>query len=186
MEFLSKAHFVIPIFFIPKTESLKLLNVSGDVSSLEVILSKILFKEIYNSDIEVSLSTSMSKENNNLLLVGEQNFYNDRLFDGISFSEEIIEMLSVPFVNFILASRNEELIKRTEPELLKIIPEVYDSFNSIEKYYSFSEKTLKYIKENISSLVLEFDEQDIEGINQLIRLPYFHGIVKDIFEVKFL
>jgi hypothetical protein len=166
--------------------SLNLLNISGDVSSLEVILSKILFKEMYNSEIEVNLSTSFSRQNNNLLIVGDQNFYNDKLFDGISFSEEIIELLSVPFINFVLASSNEKLIKETEPVLIEKIPAVYDSFNFIEQYYSFSEKMLRYIKQNISSLVLEFGEQDVEGLNQLIRLPYFHGIIKEIIDVKFV
>lgn len=166
--------------------SLNSLNISGDVSSLEAVLGRILFKELYNSDVEINLSTSLKKENNNLLLVGEQNFYEDKLFDGISFSEEIIEMISLPYVNFLLASANEDLIRDSESSLLEIIPEVYNNFDSVQQYYSFSARTMKYIKDNISSLVMEFDMQDVEGILQLTRLPYYYGIIKDIIDVKFV
>jgi hypothetical protein len=172
--------------YFSEDRSLQSLNIAGDVSSLEAILSRILFKELYNSDVEVGLSASIKKEKNNLLLVGEQNFYDDKLFDGISFSEEIIELISLPFVNFVLASSNEKLIKENEPLLLGIIPQVYSNFDSLQQYFSFSEKTIKYIKQNVSSLVLELDLQDIEGLLQLIRMPYFHGIVKDIVDVKFV
>ncbi len=44
----------------------------------------------------------------------------------------------------------------------------------------------EYIRKNISSFIFKFDEQDREGIEQILRLPYFHGIVNDIVEVKFI
>jgi hypothetical protein len=56
----------------------------------------------------------------------------------------------------------------------------------MQQYYSFSVRTMKYIKDNISSLVMELDMQDIEGILQLTRLPYYYGIIKDIIDVKFV
>lgn len=172
--------------YFSEDRSVKFLNIAGDVSSSEVILSKILFKELYNLETEVGLSVSLSKDTNNLILTGNQNFYQDRLFDGISFSEEIIELLSMPYVNFVLASTNESLVKELETVLLKKIPEVYDNFDKLEQYFSFSERTLKYIKQNIASLVLEFDGRDVEAFNQLLQLPYFYGIVKDIIEPNFV
>jgi hypothetical protein len=33
---------------------------------------------------------------------------------------------------------------------------------------------------------LDFAQNDIEGINQLLRLPYYHRIIDDIVEVKFV
>lgn len=172
--------------YFAEDRSLNSLNIAGDVSSLEAILSRILFKELYNSDVEIGLSASLKKDKNNLLLVGEQNFYEDKLFDGISFSEEIIELISLPFVNFLLASSNANLIKEHEPILLEIVPDLYDGFESIHKYYSFSGKTIKHIKDNISSLVLELDMQDVESILQLTRLPYYYGIMKDIVDINFV
>ncbi len=171
--------------YFAKNKSLQTLNVAGDVSTSEVILSKLLFKELYNADIEVALSASFNRDTSNLVLAGKQNFYEDRLFDGISFSEEMIELLSLPYVNFVLASADEERVKELEPLLLERIPDVYENFDRSEQYFSFSEETVKYIKHNISSLVLEFGEQDIEAFTQLIMLPYFHGMTKEIIEPKF-
>ncbi len=171
--------------YFASDRSLQTLNVSGDVSSSEVVLSRILFKELYNADIEVALSSSLNRDTSNLILSGKQNFYEDRLFEGISFSEEMIELLSLPYVNFVLASADENLVKELEQVFLEKIPDVYESFDKLEEYFSFSDETLKYIKQNIASLVLEFDEQDIEALNQLIMLPYFHGMTKEIIEAKF-
>ncbi len=165
--------------------TLQSLNVAGDVSSSEVILSRLLFRELYNADIEVALSSSLNRENNNLVLTGKQNFYEDRLFEGISFSEEMIELLSLPYVNFVLASADKGLVKEAEPVLLEKIPDVYEHIDNLENYFSFSEKMVNHIKQNISSLVLEFDAQDIEAFTQLIMLPYMHGIIKEIIEPKF-
>ena len=165
--------------------SMNSLNVAGDVSSSEVILSRLLFKELYNSDVEIALTSSLDRDTSNLVIAGKQNFYEDRIFDAISFSEEMIELLSLPYVNFVLASSDERLVNELEPVLLEKIPDVYENFDKLEKYFSFSEKTLKYIRQNISSLVLEFDEQDIEAFTQLIMLPYFHGMIKEIIEPKY-
>lgn len=171
--------------YFSKNRSVKSLNIAGDVSSSEVILSRILFKEIYNLEVEAALSASLARENNNLIIAGNQNFYDDRLFDGISFSEEMIELLSLPYINYVLASQDNELIKELEPVLVEKIPDVYDTFDKLEQYFSFSEKTFGYVKQNVSSLVLELDDQDMEALNQLILLPYFHGVIKEIIEPKF-
>ena len=172
--------------YFSKDRSVKSLNITGDISSSEVILGRILFKEMYNTEVEVGLSASLNKETSNLIVAGKQNFYEDRLFDGISFSEEVVELLSLPYVNFLLASTDEKLLRELEPVLLENIPKVYDNLDKPAEYFSFSEKTVKYIKQNISSLVLEFDEQDLEAINQILMLPYFHGIIKEIIEPKFV
>ena len=171
--------------YFSENRSVKSLNIAGDVSSSEVILSRILFKELYNLEVEVGLSSSLKRESNNLIIAGQKNFYDDRLFGGISFSEEMIEMLSLPYINFVLASHDNESIKNLEPRLLEKIPYVYDTFNKLGQYFSFSDKTLTYIRQNVSSLVLELGNQDIEALNQIILLPYFHGVVKEIIEPKY-
>jgi hypothetical protein len=171
--------------YFSENRTVKSLNIAGDVSSSEVILSRILFKELYNLEVEVGISASLKRDANNLILVGKQNFYDDRLFEGISFSEEYVELLSLPYVNYLLASRDEIMVNQLEKVLVEKIPGVYDAFEILDRYFSFSEKVLTYIKQNISSLVLEFDEQDLEAFNQLLMLPYFHGIIKDIVEPRF-
>jgi hypothetical protein len=51
---------------------------------------------------------------------------------------------------------------------------------------NFSNDTKDYIKENIASLIYEFEDQDIDDIHQITRLPYFYGIISDIPEPKFI
>jgi hypothetical protein len=45
---------------------------------------------------------------------------------------------------------------------------------------------MDYLKDNISSLIYEFETQDIDNIHQLIRLPYFYGIIQDMVDLKFV
>lgn len=172
--------------YFSENRSVKSLNIAGDVSSSEVILSKILFKELYNVEVEIGLTSSFNKETSNLIIAGTQNFYEERLFDGISFSEEFIELMSLPYINYVLASPDEKLIRELESVLLKKITDVYDMFDKLEQFFSFSDKTIKYIYQNISSLVLELNEQDIEAVNQILLLPYYHGLIKDIVNAKFV
>ena len=171
--------------YFSENRSVKSLNIAGDVSSSEVILSKILFKELYNVEVEIGLTSSFNKETNNLVIAGTQNFYEERLFGGISFSEEFIELMSLPFINYVLASADDKLIREVEQVLLQGITDVYNKFDKLEQYFSFSEKTQTYIRQNISSLVLELDEQDTEALNQILLLPYYHGLIKDIVDAKF-
>jgi hypothetical protein len=63
---------------------------------------------------------------------------------------------------------------------------IYDRIDDVKFGDNFSTRAIAYIKENISSLIIDFEEQDIEGINQMLRLPYYHGIAKEIVEVNFV
>jgi hypothetical protein len=175
------------LYYASSQKDINSITLSGDVSAQEVILSKILFKEIYNSDVKIEIITELEKaENRNFLLVGDDNFINGRFLQGISFSEEVIDTLSVPYVNYVLASTNEKLIKESHQIFNGIDLKIYDIIEQ-GKFDSFIEtRSEEYIKSNISSLIINFDEQDIEGIKSLLQLPYYHGMIKDMVEVKFV
>jgi hypothetical protein len=51
---------------------------------------------------------------------------------------------------------------------------------------TFPQTALDFISINIQHLVFDFDKQDLEGIKQLLQMPYYHGLIKDIIEVKFV
>ncbi len=62
-------------YFNAGNRELKEIYLSGDVSSLEVIVAKILMKEMYGNDIEIKILTDESKYSEvNLLLTGDKNF----------------------------------------------------------------------------------------------------------------
>ncbi len=175
------------IYFKPGQKNVNELSLLGDVSSLEAILSKVLFKEIYNSDIKIEILTNEQKMfDKNLVITGNKNFEDDRFFSGISFSEEVIESLSLPFVNYVFASTDKEILEDLNEKLENISGTVYKKIKDYELDKNFTKKTKEYIKANISSLIIDFEANDVEGINQLLRLPYYHGIISDIVEVKFV
>jgi hypothetical protein len=175
------------IYFQPEQKDFKSLSLFGDVTSLEIILSKIFFKENYNTDIEVELLSSFTKaEGKNILVTGDLNFVSMNFNTGLSFAEEMTDLLSLPFVNFILASFSTDILEDMHSAVSGISTKIYDM---IEKDYKDEHIPLEaklFIKENAPSLIYEFEAQDIDDIHQLVRLPYFYGIVSDIIEPKFV
>ena len=49
------------IYYSKVEKSVSKISLSGDVSSQEAILSKILFKEMYGSDVEIEIITDLNK-----------------------------------------------------------------------------------------------------------------------------
>ncbi len=175
------------IYFIPEQKIIKEFSLFGDLSSLEVILSRILFKEIYNSDLNIEILTNEEKlGNKNLLITGDKNFENEKFFSGVSLSEEAIEFLSLPFVNYVFASKDENVLEELNEKLDNIGSKVYRNIKNYQFGKTLTKKTIEYIKTNISSFITDFEPNDIEGMEQLLRLPYYHGIINDIIEIKFV
>ena len=158
---------------------------SGDASTMEVIFAKILFKEIYNSNVEIVLTADKAKLNSrNYILVGDDNFTASKYKNGISFAEEISDMISAPFVNYVFASQDKDMLTGVSESIFEKVSGA--DYSNITFPDEFPPESRDFIKENISKVLYTFDEQDIEGINQLIRLPFYHGMIKDIIEVKFV
>lgn len=175
------------IYFVSGKKDLSRIGLAGDVSSVEAILSKILFKELYGTDVEISLLSGEKKvELQNYLLVGRKNFQDELFNTGISFAEELIEILSLPFVNYVFASKSKSVIEELNSEIAGIGKKIYDSVEEKNFGEDLSKAAMEFIGANISSAVFDFNGQDIEGIDQILRLPYFHGLVKDIVEVNFV
>jgi hypothetical protein len=168
------------IYYSKESKNITELNLSGDVSSCEVILSKLLFKELYNTELKIILNTgSEFEDDKNYIITGDMNFREDLFIKGFSFSEEVVELINLPYVNYVFASK--------DPGLLK-------NFNSlaavsVNKFLENSEDAImeiippniqEYFVANLSGLIFNYNEQDVEGIEQVLRLPYFHGIITDI------
>ena len=142
---------------------------------------------MYDTEIEVKILTDESKiRNQNLLLVGDNNFLLRRFEQGISFAEEIIETLSLPFVNYVFASTDKSSVEFINEQLKGKSTIIYYNVENEKFGENLTSELKTYIKDNISSFVIDFDNHDIEGINQTIRLPYFYGMIKDIIEVNYV
>jgi len=174
------------MYFNEGQRDIKDVYLAGDISAQEVILSKIIFKEQYDAAVEMHLLADNNPDGKNFILAGDKNFSDNLFQHGISFAEEMIENLNLPYVNYVFASMNKgsmELFHEAMTDMGGLIDSSMDEYNFDNSITSLS---ADYVKSNISSLIVNFDQQDIEGLEQLIRLPYFYGIIKDILEVKFI
>jgi len=175
------------IYYNPSNSNLKDITLAGDVSSIEVILCKILFQEMYDINIDTKITTDETKmKDQNLILTGDKNFTEEKYLSGISFAEEIEDIFSIPFVNYIYASQDKKVISLINGNLQGISNSIYDGAEEMNLGLELSDKTKGYIKENISSLIVELSEQDLDGINQITRLPYYYGFIDDIVEINYV
>jgi hypothetical protein len=172
------------IYYEPGVKEINKIKLAGDISSMEVILSKIIFKELYDSDIEIAIQTKLdAKIAGNYLIAGDENFNNARFEEGISIADEVIEIISAPFVNYVLASNDKNLLKEYSSKLLPALDKIEYNDNSFPDNYNL--KSSEFIKDNFNSISYILDEQDIAGIQELLQLTYYHGLIKDLFEVNF-
>lgn len=175
------------IYFNPGQKDFNSIYLHGDITSLEVIVSKIFFRESYNSDVKVEILTDLKKsEGKNILVAGDENYTKLDFNNGLSFAEEMVDLLSLPYVNFIFASYNRKMITDMHNLSAGISDKIYDLIEQ-EKFGTGLPRTaMDFIKDNAPSLIYEFEDQDIDDVHQLIRLPYFYGLISDIIEPKFV
>lgn len=173
------------LYFKPGQKKIGELKLAGDISSMDVILSKILFKEVYNSDIKINIQTrAVDAIDGNYLITGDENYKNGKYEKGISFAEQMVEMISAPYVGYILASFNEKLLKEYAEKLLSVVENL--EYENIEIFNRYNMNTMDFLRTNFNSIYYKFDQQDKTGVTELLRLPYYHGLVEDIVEVKFI
>lgn len=174
------------IHFKEGQESIEQIFLKGDITSNEIILSKILFKEFYDVDVTPTLvKDEVSHIDDNVLIVGDENYGKELFLQGLSFAEEIIELIDSPYVNFILAGSSEDVLKQfTNKHKDNFLNGHTENYNNLLKDFTLT--SLDFINVNIQHIVFDLEDQDLEGIKTLLQLPYFHGMIKDMIEIKFV
>jgi len=173
------------IYYEPGLKEIGKINLTGDISSMDVILSKIIFKDLYDSDIEIAIQTKLdAKISGNYLIAGDENFNNARFEKGISIAEEVMEIISAPFTSYVLASNDKNLLEEYSSKLLPVIDKI--EYNNSSFPDNNNPKSSEFIKEKFNSITYKLEEQDIAGINELLQLTYYHGLIKDLIEVNFV
>jgi hypothetical protein len=174
------------IHFKEGQDSLEQIFLKGDVTTNEIILSKILFKEFYDVDVTPTLLKEEKTDlDNNTLIVGDENYKKELFLNGLSFSEEIVELLDAPYVNFVLAGSSDTVLKNfTDKHKIDILNGHTEDYSDLLK--DFTQTSLDFISVNIQHVIFDLEDQDIEGIKAILQLPYFHGILKDMIEIKFV
>lgn len=175
------------LYFAPDKKNLTEVFLAGDITSLEAMYASIFFKEMYDVEVQLNVFNETKQlQDQNVILIGDGNFNSNHYIKGSSFGSEMIDMLEVPFVNFVFSSSDEDNIKEMNSKLEGIEQKIYTSVENNEAKLPFTEESNLLVKENISSVSYELEDQDIEGITQLIRLPYYYGKIDDIVEISFI
>lgn len=168
------------------TDEFNEINLQGDIAVNELILSKILFKENFNKDIKLVVDTSLENDkNNNYLITGNKNFIDDKLQgQGVSFSELFIDSLNYPYVNFIFVSEYEKTMKKFNELTKNINSKILDSLIENLDKLGLIQETREFISTNSDSFYYDFTENEEMGLNEILRLPFFYGIFKEMNEIK--
>lgn len=180
------------IYFKKDEEDFDHFDLSGNISTTESLLLKFLMKENYEKDIQLQiidpnkLADVLRGNDFNILVAGDENFKSDKFLTGLSFADEIVETFDIPYINYLLASKSEEDLRAAE-KLFEGAEENYFSAFEQKKWENpFSANFENYLQKNYSRLILELTPDDIDAAMHLIRMPYYHGMVEDLNEIKFI
>ena len=175
------------LYFVESEHKPEKIYLRGDVSLNEIILSKILFSEKFSSGVEINLETSMpSTGDKNHIVVGDENFVRWNIEKGISLADEISDMLDLPYVNFVFASPDQDALKAFNKLSNQLDRNIEDQIEIILAKLDYGAEAKSLITNNLGSVYFEMTENETASINELIKLVYYHGIVDDMFDVKFV
>lgn len=157
----------------------------ADVSINEVILTKILFSERYQIEPEITLDTSkIADANKDYLVSGDENFTNWNFEHGISFADEIADLIDLPYVNFVFASKDKNALEYFNKMFVDLDTKIEDNIHDILMHLNYKEKVKSFVQENLGSIYFELTDNEIEAIKELIKLLFYHEIIDDIFDIN--
>jgi len=173
-------------YFQENLYTAKQATLYGEVGTNDAILTKILFAEKYNLNIDLELfSGSEFPKNREIVLVrGDANYQNDLFMNGLSFADEISDLLMLPYVDYVFASYDKEnllyinkTINSIEEVMEKNLSKYLDKFENYESFKVF-------FKERFNQVYFELTDNEVEGLKELIKLPFYFGLFEEIFEIK--
>ena len=104
----------------------------------------------------------------------------------MSFSDQVAELLDYPYINFVLASKDENLIKDFNSTFESIDRKVEDEISEILNKLDLNEETNEFIRMNLNSVYFDMTPNEVEGLKELYKLLFYHGLIEDLFEIKFV
>ncbi len=173
------------LYFKPSQRIMDKLFLTGDVTTNEIILSKIILLEKFGISLSPELTTGTPDfDRGNFLVVGNKNFENNLFENGVSFSEMVAEFIDYPYVNFVLVSKHEIILTEIAQLEQKVDETVEDNLNKFLEESGLSREAKSFIRSNFDSVYFEITHNEITGLTELLRLAYYHGIVKEITEIN--
>lgn len=175
------------LYYSKENTNIEKLLLKGDITTNEVILAKIVFKERYDLEPEISIDVNEGyEENNNYIVVGSDNWIEEQFLSGTSFCEQASELVEVPYLNFIFASKSEEAIKEFNSKLTNMNKAILEGLDKNLNKIGLSLEFNQFVKKEIESVCFDLTQVEIDGFKELLQLAYFHQIYDDLFDIKFV
>jgi predicted solute-binding protein len=178
---------VANIYYRSDSKEINNIGLYGDVTSNEILLPKVIYSEKYSSSVNVSLETNKPDlEKGNYILVGDINYDENYFNKGMSFAEEVTEIINFPYVNYVLASKDEIKLKEFADDIEHLNVDVELILGAVLDDLALPENIKEFIKENFASLFFEITESERFGLEEMLKLPYYQGLVDDMVEINFV
>lgn len=175
------------IYFPSESDEIKEVLLKGDVASNEVILSRIIFNERYNLEIDIALDSGTAIDAKNTYhICGNENWSNKLYERGSSFAEQVLEITDKPYLNYVLASANEDLLKEFNAKFEKLNPVLLTNLDNYLTKINLENNVTNFIKEEINSVNFDLTSEELEGLEETIQFIYFNKIIDDLFDIKFV
>jgi len=173
------------LYFAQGDNDISKILLRGDITTNEVILSKLVFQEQYNLFPEISIDMKEGfEQNSNYLIVGSDNWLNDQYLHGTSFCEQASELIEFPYLNFVFASKSEKAIKEFNAKHNDMKNNILSGLTDNLAKIGLSSEANNFIKSEIDSVYFDLTINELNGLKDLLQLAYFHQIFDDLFEIK--
>ena len=168
---------VIQLLFNEHLRDIKTIAVDA-TSSSEIVLANIVLKEKHNI-IPTIIPTPVSPEEalkkaDAVLLVGDTALSMKEHSNRIDLVDEWTDITEFPFVHGVWVAREKVL---SSSEMQNLI----DAAQNGMKDFPFDESNLGYLEE----FDYELKEEAVLSLTEFFRMAFYHGILKDIPDVKF-
>jgi len=175
------------LYFQPAQSNFSKLLLQGDISKNEILLSKIIFMELYGTDPELSINLQKADfAIGNFLVTGDSNFEKSLFMNGMSFSDQIADYLNALYVNFVAVSGNKDNLVKFNGMMEGIEENLYQTAAGLELLNEIEGLDHNYVTENINTVYYQMTEEENESLTELIRLPFYQGITEEISNIKFV
>ncbi len=173
--------------YFGKDKKLEQFLLRGDISINEVVLAKIVMQERYGISPDFTLDTDDEiDENKNYLISGNSNWKNKLHEKGISFSEQVSELIDIPYQNFVFASQDKKAIEEINAMFKNPNKKIAEQLEILLAKINFSEDVNELVRHELEAIYYNTKVFENESVNELLKLCYYHQIIGDMFDVKFV
>lgn len=175
------------IFYAPSKKGISKIGLYGDVTSNEIILPRIIYPEKFSSEIKITLETKAPDlSETNIIVVGDKNYDDEYFNKGMSFAEEMSELMTFPYVNFVLAAKDDSFLAELCLDIEEANIKLEDVLPNFLEKSGLSLEKQEFIKQNLDTLYYELTDSENFGLEEMLKLPYYHGVVENMVDVNFV